>query len=179
MNRVARNAVWIIGIRVIQAAIAMLINMLTARYLGPSGFGLIMYASSLVAFVLPVMQLGLNNVLVQEIVNRPEEEGKILGTSIILSLSSSVCCIVGVITFAFVANPSEPRTVTVCGLYSLILVFQALDYVEYWYQAKLMSKYTSMISLIAYVIVSGYKVFLLVTGKSVYWFAVSMPWTMF
>ena len=173
MNKVAKNAVWIIGIRVVQAVVAMLINMLTARYLGPSGFGLITYASSLVAFVLPIMQLGLCNVLVQEIVNNPNDEGKILGTSITLSFISSICCIVGVTAFAFVANPDEPTTILVCFLYSLILIFQAFDYVEYWYQAKLMSKYTSMISLVAYIVVSIYKIFLLVNGKSVYWFAIS------
>lgn len=173
MNKVAKNAVWIIGIRVVQAIVAMLINMLTARYLGPSGFGLITYASSLVAFVLPIMQLGLSNVLVQEIVSSPEEEGKILGTSIILSLLSSICCIIGVSAFSFAANPGETGTILVCFLYSLVLIFQAFDYVEYWYQAKLMSKYTSMISLMAYVIVSAYKIFLLVKGKSVYWFAIS------
>lgn len=173
MNKVAKNAVWIIGIRVVQAVVAMLINMLTARYLGPSGFGLITYASSLVAFVLPIMQLGLSNVLVQEIVSSPEEEGKILGTSITLSVLSSFCCIIGVSAFSFVANPGETGTILVCFLYSLVLIFQAFDYVEYWYQAKLMSKYTSMISLMAYVIVSAYKIFLLVKGKSVYWFAIS------
>ena len=132
MNRVAKNAVWIIGIRIVQAIVALLINMLTARYLGPSGFGLITYASSLVAFVLPIMQLGLCNVLVQEIVNNPNDEGKILGTSITLSFISSICCIVGVTAFAFVANPDEPTTILVCFLYSLILIFQAFDYVEYW-----------------------------------------------
>lgn len=173
MNKVAKNAVWIVGIRVVQAAVAMLINMLTARYLGPSGFGLITYAASLVAFVLPIMQLGLNNVLVQEIVSNPEEEGAILGTSITLSVLSSICCIIGVSVFALVANPGEPETILTCFLYSFILIFQAFDYVGYWYQAKLMSKYTSMISLVAYIIVSAYKIFLLVKGKSVYWFAIS------
>ena len=43
----------------------------------------------------------------------------------------------------------------------------------YWFQAKLLSKYSSMVALFAYLIISGYKIFLLATGKSVYWFAVS------
>lgn len=112
--------------------------MLTARYLGPSNFGLITYASSLVAFVLPIMQLGFSNVLVQEIVNKPDDEGKILGTAMFLSLLSSVFCIIGVTSFAFVVNPNEQETIVVCLLYSLILLFQALDHIEYWYQAKLL-----------------------------------------
>ena len=173
MNKVAKNAVWIIGIRIIQSIIALLINMMTARYLGPSNFGLITYAASLVAFVLPIMQLGFSDVLVQEIVNDSNEEGTIIGTSIMLSLVSAVCCIVGVTSFAFAANPSEPATVLVCVLYSLVLLFQAFDHIGFWYQAKLMSRYTSMISLIAYVVVSGYKIYLLVSGKNIYWFALS------
>ncbi len=173
MNKVAKNAVWIIAVRIVQSVVAMLINMLTARYLGPSNFGLITYAASLVAFVLPIMQLGFSDVLVQEIVNDSDAEGTILGTSITLSLISSVCCIVGVTSFAFIANPNEPITVLVCLLYSLILIFQACDHIEFWYQAKLMSKYTSVISLVSYVLVSSYKVYLLVTAKSVFWFAIS------
>lgn len=173
MNKVAKNAAWIIGIRIVQALVALLINMLTARYLGPSNFGLITYASSLVAFVLPIMQLGFSNVLVQEIVKDPKAEGTIIGTSITFSLISSICCIIGVTAFAFAANPNEPTTVLVCVLYSLVLLFQACDHIEFWYQAKLMSKYTSIISLVAYVVVSVYKIYLLTTGKSVYWFALS------
>ena len=64
MNRVAKNATWIIGCRIVQAVFALLINMLTARYLGPSSYGLITYASSLVAFVVPIMQLVFNAILV-------------------------------------------------------------------------------------------------------------------
>lgn len=173
MNRVAKNAVWIIGGKVAQSVLALIINMLTARYLGPSNFGLITYASSLVAFVLPIMQLGFSNVLVQEIVNKPEREGKVLGTAIFLSLLSSICCIIGVTSFAFAVNPDETETIVVCLLYSFILIFQAIDHIEFWYQAKLLSKYSSIISLISYVAVSAYKVFLLVTAKSVYWFALS------
>lgn len=173
MNRVTKNAVWIISIRVVQSLVALLINMLTARYLGPSNFGLITYASSLVAFVLPIMQLGFSNVLVQEIVNDTDEEGVVLGTSITLSTISALCCIVGVAAFSFVANPEEPITVFVCILYSVVLIFQAFDHIEFWYQAKLMSKYTSIISFVAYILVSAYKIYLLITAKSVIWFALS------
>lgn len=173
MNKVVKNATWIIACRIVQAVLALIINMLTARFLGPSNFGLITYAASLVAFVVPIMNLGLSDIMVQEIVNNPEREGKTLGTSMVLSLISSFCCIIGVTAFAFVANQDEPITIMVCSLYSINLVFQALELLRYWFQAKLLSKYTAIISLFAYVIVSAYKVFLLATAKSVCWFAIS------
>ena len=49
----------------------------------------------------------------------------------------------------------------------------AVEMIVYWFQAKLLSKYSSIVSLIAYGVVSLYKIYLLVTGKGVRWFAVS------
>ena len=172
-NRVLKNASWIIGFQVVKSLLGLVISMLTARFLGPSNFGLINYAASIVAFVSPIMYLGLTGVLVQEIVNRPENEGKILGTAISLSFFSSLLCIGGVVAFVSIANRGERDTIIVCALYSILLIFQSLEMIVYWFQAKLLSKYSSLVSLIAYLIVSAYKIFLLAAKKSIYWFAVS------
>lgn len=172
-SKVTKNAGWIIGIQLVKSVFGMIISMLTARFLGPSSFGVINYASSIVAFVAPIMYLGLNGVLVQELVSTPEKEGETLGTSITLSFFSSLFCICGVIGFVSIVNKGETETILVCALYSVLLIFQALEMMIYWFQAKLLSKYSSMISLVAYLVVSGYKAYLLATRKSVYWFAIS------
>ena len=172
-NRVVKNASWIIGIQIVKSLLGLVISMLTARFLGPSNFGLINYAASIVAFVTPIMYLGLNGVLVQEIVNTPEKEGEILGTSIFMAFISSILFIGGVISFSTIANHGEKDTIIVCALYSILLIFQSFEMVIYWFQAKLLSKYSSVVSLAAYILVSGYKIYLLATQKSIYWFAVS------
>ena len=172
-HKVIKNASWIVACRIVQSVLALIISMLTARYLGPSNYGLISYASSIVAFVVPLMQLGLSNILVQETVQNPQEEGAIFGTSMVMSLCSAVACMVGVVAFAFVANANQTHVVAVCALYSIVLIFQAMEMLQYWFQAKLLSKYASIVSLCAYVVVSAYKFILLLTEKSVYWFAVS------
>ena len=172
-NKIVKNASWIIMCRIAQSLLALVINMITARYLGPSNYGIINYASSIAAFVYPISSLGLNHILVQETVQRPEEEGKIFGTSLILSLIASVFCLIGVVGFVSLANAGEVETILVCALYSIILLAQAGELIQYWFQAKYLSKYVSVISLCAYAVVSGYKIFLLVSRKSIYWFAVS------
>ena len=88
-KNVVANAGWILACRIIQSLIALVIGMLSARYLGPSNYGLLNYASSIVSFVVPLAQLGLRNILVEEIVSHPEREGQTLGTSIVLSVISS------------------------------------------------------------------------------------------
>ncbi len=172
-NRVIKNATWIIVCKIVQSVLGLLIGMFTARYLGPSNYGIVNYATSIVAFVTPIVQLGFRNTLVQEIVNNPELEGKIVGTSLTLSFISSLCCFLGVGLFVGIANHGEKETIVVCLLYSLSLIFQAFEMIQYWYQAKLLSKYTSVVSIIAYLTVSLYKIYLLVLEKSIYWFALS------
>ena len=147
--------------------------MLTARYLGPSQFGVINYAAAVVAFVVPIANLGLTHVIVQEIVYSPKEEGKILGSSMMLSLISSICCIVGVVSFAYIANPRDKETIIVCFLYSILLIAQSLELVQYWFQAKLISKYHSVVAVIVYIVISIYKAIIILAKANVYWFAIS------
>lgn len=168
---VFRNAAWIMVCRVAQALLSLLVGLQTARYLGPSNYGLISYAASLTAFVVPLMQLGFRSTLVRELVSKPEREGQILGTALVLNLVGACVCVAGIFAFVFTANRGQTDTVLVCMIYSLCLIFQALEMIQYWFQAKLLSKYTAIISVAAYAVTSAYKIWLLAAGKSVYWFA--------
>lgn len=173
MNRLVNNASWLIGCKLVQQVLGLIISMMSARYLGPSNYGLINYASSIIAFVTPFTMMGLSNVLVQELLEDEKDEGRILGTSL---LSCTVTALLGILTtlaFVMVFNAGQTETMIVVGLYSIILLTQAWEILQYWFQAKLLSKYYAVVSLISYTIVSAYKVYLLATGKSVYWFAVS------
>ncbi len=172
-NSTTKNAVWIISCKIIQALLGMVVSILSARYLGPSNYGLISYAASIAAFVLPIVQLGFRSTLVNEIVDNPDSEGEIIGTSLFFNFLSSIVCVIGICGFVYVANPNEPTTLIVCALYSLSLLVQALSMIEYWFQAKLISQYTSLTGLAAYTVVTIYKIYLLATQKSIYWFSVS------
>lgn len=172
-NKTVINASWIIACRIVQAVLALLVTMVSARYLGPANYGLVNYAASIVNFLKPVMQLGLNAILVKELIDRPEEEGVTLGTALGMNLVSAMVSILCAASFVSIANPGEKETLVVCCLYSISLVFLALEMIQYWFQAHLLSKYASLTILLAYIVVSVYKLWLLMTGKSIYWFSVS------
>lgn len=171
-NKVVNNAKWIIICKIVQSLLQFVIGMFCARYLGPSNYGLINYASSIVAFALPIMQLGLQATLVQELTEKPEKAGKIMGTSLVMDLVSSVFCILLVGAFVSVANFGDWETIIVCMLYSISLVFRAFELLQCWFQYKLKSKIPSIVMLFAYLAVSLYRIFLLVTSKNIFWFAV-------
>lgn len=172
-SKIAGNAIWIIAGKCVQASMALIINILTARYMGPTNYGFINYAASLTAFVIPIMNLGFSNVLVQELVNSPDQEGKIIGTATTLSVISSLFCMAGLSIFTFTVDAGEKIANITVVLYSILLVFQAFELIQYWFQYKLLSKYTAIASVVAYAMVFVYKVILIVNHASVYLFAVS------
>ena len=167
------NTGWIMFCRIYQAIINLVVTMLTARYLGPGNFGLINYAASLCALMTVFCTLGTNDIMVNELVTRRDCCGRILGTTVFFRLCSTVLSIAVICLYVAAANPDEPLTLTVTALYSLSLLFQCFETIKYWYQANLMSRVPSVITCSAYTVVAIYKVILLVTGKSVVWFAVS------
>ena len=172
-NKLFSNAVWIVSGKIVKALLTLIVTMLTARYLGPKNYGTINYAAGLVAFAAPWMKLGLSAILVRELVNRKEEEGKILGTVTGLNLLSSVFCIVGITAFSAIANADEFETTLVCAIYSVLLMFQALEMVQYWFQARLLSKYTAIATVCAYICTALFQIILLIIPKGVCWFAIS------
>ena len=165
------NASWIIGCKIAQSILGLFIGILCARFMGPSNFGVINYAASLVGFVTPLMRLGLNSILVNEITTGKESESKIIGTAIGMAIPAGVLSSLAIVAFVSLYNKGDTVTIVVCSIYSATLVFQAAEMIIYWYQAKLMSKYPSIATVIGYVAVSAYKVYLLISAKSVYWFA--------
>ena len=173
-NKVVNNASWLIGCHLLQAVLNLLITMMTARMFGPSNFGVLNYASSVVAFAFPFANLGIRNVLVQEFISHDSfEEGEILGTTYGLTFASSVLSILGILAFSFVFNRNEPETIIVCFLYGLSLIVQIFEMTSYWFLAKLKSKYSSIITLVSFLFTACYKFILLFKGKSLRWFALS------
>ena len=172
-NKVAKNAGWIVAGSLMNKVLAFFVSILTARYLGPSNYGLINYAAAYTTFFASVCTLGINSVIVKNFVDHPDEEGKTIGTTLLLRAASSFLSAVAIVGIVCVMDQDEPLTIAVVTLYSLGLIFQIFDTFNYWFQSKLKSKYSAIASTIAYAIVSLYKIVLLVTGKSVLWFAVT------
>lgn len=172
-SKEVKNAGWLIIGKIIQMGINFFVGILTARYLGPSNYGLINYAAAYVAFFFSVCTLGINSIVVKEFIDNPSKEGEILGTSLSLRGISSVFSAITIVAISFVLDSNEPITKIVVALYTISLVFQIFDMFNYWFQSRLQAKYTAIASLIAYSITAIYKIILLATNQPVTLFALS------
>lgn len=168
-----QNAGWIVGGRLLNKVLAFLVGILTARYLGPGNYGLINYAAAYTTFFASICTLGIESVIIKNFSDHPDEEGKTIGTTVILRCISSLLSAVMIVGIVAVVDREEPMTILVVALSTIGLLFQAFDSFKQWFQARLQSKYAAIATVVAYVVVSGYKILLLITGKSVAWFAVA------
>lgn len=170
-NSAVKNASWLIAGRVIQMVINLFVGILTARYLAPANYGIINYAGAYTAFFMAFCTLGINSVIVKELVDAPERDGEIVGTAIGLRMISSALSAVVIIVVSSFLDAGEPTTIAVVTLSSIGLVFHVFEIFNYWFQSKLLSKRTAMATLIAYIITAIYKIILLIAGASVKLFA--------
>lgn len=173
-NRFLQNTSWIVGANLVQMVLSFIIGMISARYLGPANFGVINYAAAIVAFFTSVASLGMEGVLVNEFTKKEYKNSEVLGTSLVMGLISSIISSVIVVLLVGVLKQWDTLMIMVTFLQSLTLIFKAFNVFDYWFQSELLSKYPSIIKCLSYIVMSAYKIFLLVTNKSVEWFAFSL-----
>ena len=144
-SKVTKNAGWLIGGRVYHMALAFVVGLLTARYLGPGNYGLINYAATYTAFFSSFCTLGINSVIVKNFVDHPEEEGKTIGSAIILRAISSALSLVMMVCITLIVDRGETTTHWVVALCGVGVLFQVMDTLNYWFQCKLQSTYAAIL----------------------------------
>jgi len=172
-NKVLGNASWMVAEQLVQMLISFVIGMITARYLGPSNYGVINYCAAYTAFFTSIALLGIEAIVVKELVAHPEKEGEIIGSAIALRFVSGLLSIFSILLILYFVDNGNRLILTVGFLQSLVLVFRAFEIFDFWFQAKLKSKYASILKSVTYILVAIYKVYILVAGKSFEWFAFS------
>lgn len=172
-SKFIKNTGWMVFAQIYQMLIQLIIGVISARYLGPSNYGTFSYGASYVSFFTIIAALGLEGIVVKEMVANRKEEATVLGSSILMRLVAGLLSMFAVYIIVRAVNPNDQILLTVTFLQSIALLFNAFNIIDTWYQSYLKSKVSTIIRCISYTVVSGYKVFLLITGKSVEWFAFS------
>ena len=103
-NRFFSNTMWDMGGKVFQMLITLVVGMLTARYLGPSNYGIIGYTASYVSFFTVVCQLGFTSTAVKEIIDGPDRQGEFLGTTIFFRICASILSTIGISVLVYILD---------------------------------------------------------------------------
>ncbi|MFH2502131.1 flippase [Klebsiella indica] len=152
------NIIWLMLDSIIRLGLGFIVSVWLARYLGPNGFGLFNYAYAMIAIYSAVASLGMNGVVVRELVQDKISPCIIMGTSFVLQLIGSLFASILVVLTVIVLRPNEWNLllVVLCMLPSVML--RSSDVIKYWFESIISSKYTVWAQNISFFISSAIKI---------------------
>lgn len=141
LQKVLNNAGWLFGDRLLRMGVGLLVGIWIARYLGPSNYGMLSYAASLVGIFTSLAILGLEGIIVRDLVRFPERESEILGTTFSLRLLAGIFSYLLTVTTVFILRPDDGLTQMMVAVMGWVLVFNSADTIDLWFQSKVRAKY--------------------------------------
>jgi len=167
-----RNLSWLFFDKVIRTVLLLLVGIWIARYLGPSDFGVLSYALAYTALFSVFIRLGLDQILVREIVKKEKLTNYFLGTAFVLKLVGGLLAIIFV-ALSLVLVSLDPLSKAVILIISAGFVFQSLDVIDYFFQSKILSKYVVVARNSALILTSALKIYFILNGFEVIYFALA------
>lgn len=169
-KRYVANISWLMAGRLCCMAVALAVGVYVARYLGPERFGLLSYVVSFVALFSIATTLGLDSVIVRELVSNPDERNRLLGTAFVLRIVGSfVVLVILAVTVFFTGNDGFTRLLIF--IIAAGLLFQSFGVIQFYFEAKVLSKYHAFSQLAALSIISAAKLVFIFMGLPLIYFA--------
>jgi O-antigen/teichoic acid export membrane protein len=168
-RRYFANTSWMFAEQILRMVAGLLVGIWVARYLGPAQFGIFSYAIAFTALFGSIAKLGLDSIVVRDLVREPNQRDLYLGTAFWLKLIGSVVML-AVMALAVRLTSNDATT----NLYIFIIgsgtLFQSFEVVDFYFQSKVLSKFVSICKFTQLFISSLLKLYLIFTGADLFWF---------
>jgi O-antigen/teichoic acid export membrane protein len=173
LQRALDNTGWLFADKIFRMGIGLLVGVWIARYLGPTQFGLLNFAGSFATLFSALALLGLEAIIVRELVRNPASQNELLGTTFFLRLLSGGISFAAALLTISIIRPEEPATHLLVALAGGMLIFQAVDVIDLWFQSEVQSRYVVMARGAAFFCSAGLKVGLIMAEASLVAFALA------
>ncbi len=170
-KKVLGNTGWLIFDRVLRMSVGLYVTVWVARYLGPEQFGLLNYALALTAIVSLLSTLGLEQIIIRDLVKDPTLKNITLGTSFVLKLSGSFFSILFSIIIVSLMRPGEYLTIFIVGIIATGTLFQSSDVIDLFFKSHVESKYPVLSKSIPFIIINFFKIYLILNNAPLIAFA--------
>ena len=163
------NTSWLMAERILRMTVALFVGVYVARYLGPERFGLLSYANSFVGLFLALATLGLDSIVIRELVKNPESRNELLGTAFGLKIFGTII----MWFFILVSVPiieNDNQTNIFIAILSFAILFQVFNVIDFNYQAEVKSKYVVKVQFFQLIFSSSTKLFLIFIKAPLLWF---------
>ncbi len=163
LKKIIGNTGWLFFDKVFRMGVGIFVWVWIARYLGPDKFGLFNYAIAFVALLTPIATLGLDNLVIREIVKNKNARYEILGSAFAMRFAGGILTVLLAIGLIAIIRPGEILTLWLVGIIAAGTIFQSFDVIDFWFQSEVKSKFTVMAKNSAFTISAIVKVILIKT----------------
>jgi len=170
-KRYASNTSWMIGEKLLRMFVGLFVGIWTARYLGPVQFGLLSYAQSFVFLFTAIATLGLDSIVVRELVKDECRRDELLGTTFGLKLIGALL-VLPALWFGVQLTSNDAYTNLLIFIIGSATIFQSFNVIDFYCQSKVQSKYVVWANSISLGVSSVIKVILLVYEAPLVTFAI-------
>lgn len=157
--------------RVVRLGVAAVIGVWIARYLGPTRFGTLNYAIAFVTLFGAFATLGLDNIVIRDLVRVPRARHEIVGTAFVLKAGGGAVAALLAIGGIFLLRPHDTTTQIVVAVVAASTIFTALDVIDFWFQSEVASKHVVYARLSAFAASSIVRVILILVAAPLVAFA--------
>lgn len=172
-QRVLANSAWLYADNLFRLVVGVAIAVWVARYLGPHDFGLLNYATALVAIIGGVCSLGLDTTLVKTFLAERSRPADILASTIGGRFLAGLAGIGVAVVVARWLRPGDELAQQVIVLAAMGLVFYAALPIDALFRARLTMRYAAAARSGAVVASALFRAILIVGGAGVVLFALT------
>jgi len=170
---VFKNIAWLFFDKLFRMGIGLVVATWLARYLGTQQYGVFNYLTAIVSIMTIVSLLGLDSIVVKELVDNPRKSKFILSTVFLLRLFSGIFSFLICVIIINFFKGNEPDVLKVGIILSTVLIFQSLSTsIDLYYQSKVLSKFTVYAQNLSFILSSVIKVYLILENANLIAFAI-------
>ena len=156
-RRYFANTSWLFGEKVLRMVVSLIVGVWVARYLGPERYGLFSYAQSFVGLFAVIATLGLNNILVRELVKDESRRDILLGTAFCLKLLGAAAVML-LLAAAVHFTSNDAYTNALVFIVASATVFQSFNVIDLYFQSRVLSRYVVFANTISLALLSLLKI---------------------
>lgn len=161
--KIVDNIGWLFFDNILRMGMGLLVGVWIARYLGPEHFGLLNYATAFVGLFGAVAALGLQGIVVRDIVRDPEAAKLTLGSAAVLQLVGGTAAYLLILGTIAHLRPDDALARTVVAILGATMLFTACEIAVYWFASQVQSKYTVWVQSAVFLVVSAIKIGLILS----------------
>ncbi len=149
--------------------LSFFIGVYVARYLGPAKLGLLSYSQSFAGLFLAVANLGLDEIVIRELVNKRHSKEHLLGTAFCLKIFGSALAVLMVLGMIQFTNDSMQTRIYVL-VFACALLFNPIQVIDFYFRAEVKSKYVVYAKIVQQVVSVVVKIVLVLNDAELIWF---------